>query len=173
MIKNAKKAFEHYCDVLDLDYKAKEQEIEDYEFKMKKCYQEAQAQYITDLEQTKADLKLMQATRAAAMQAKMKEKEIELIEYTKTQDFLNCITHAAGAAAGALVLIACTVKTTRIGSPRMIVSAVIYGQGHCHRGPSGQDQRPHCHPAGAERHPEAGRYPHRRHCRTVCARHTV
>ena len=75
--KNAKKAFEHYCDVLDLDYKAKEQEIEDYEFKMKKCYQEAQAQYITDLEQTKADLKLMQATRAAAMQAKMKEKEIK------------------------------------------------------------------------------------------------
>lgn len=75
--KNAKKAFEHYCDVLDLDYKTKEQEMDLYENKMKNCYQEVQAQCNINLEQTKEDLKLMQATRAAAMQAKIKEKEIK------------------------------------------------------------------------------------------------
>ena len=56
----------------------------------------------------------------------MKEK-IGLIEYTKTQDMLNCVTHAVGAVMGVIVLVASVVKTVRIGSPRMIASAIIFG----------------------------------------------
>ena len=40
-----------------------------------------------------------------------------------------------------------------------------------HRGPAGQGPRPRGHPAGAERHPEAGRHHHRRHRRGPCPRH--
>ncbi len=56
----------------------------------------------------------------------MKEK-IGLVEYTKKQDMLNCITHAVGAVAGVAVLVLCLIKTVKTGSARMVASAVIYG----------------------------------------------
>ncbi|MBQ2775312.1 MAG: hemolysin III family protein [Clostridia bacterium] len=56
----------------------------------------------------------------------MKEK-IGLVEYTKTQDMLNCITHAVGAVIGVVVLVASVIKTVEVGSPRKIASAVIFG----------------------------------------------
>ena len=51
----------------------------------------------------------------------MKNKDsVELIEYTKTQDALNCVTHALGAVLGAAVL---------VGAPSDIVSAAAVGAG--------------------------------------------
>ena len=43
--------------------------------------------------------------------------------------------------------------------------------GHRHRSPSGQGPRPRGHPAGAERHPEAGGHHHCRHLRGTCPHH--
>lgn len=45
----------------------------------------------------------------------MKNKDsVELIEYTKAQDALNCVTHALGAVLGAVECIILTVNNTFI-----------------------------------------------------------
>lgn len=50
----------------------------------------------------------------------------ELIEYTKIQDILNCLTHAVGAIFGAVMLVLLSVKAQAFDSARYTVSAVIY-----------------------------------------------
>lgn len=46
----------------------------------------------------------------------MKNKDsVELIEYTKTQDALNCVTHALGAIFGAAVLVLLIKKSPALG----------------------------------------------------------
>ena len=58
----------------------------------------------------------------------MKNKDsVELIEYTKAQDALNCVTHALGAVLGAAVLILLIKKALPLGSVRYTAAAVVYG----------------------------------------------
>lgn len=58
----------------------------------------------------------------------MKNKDsVELIEYTKTQDALNCVTHALGAVLGAAVLILLIKKAAPFSSARYMASAIVYG----------------------------------------------
>ena len=58
----------------------------------------------------------------------MKNKDsVELIEYTKTQDALNCVTHALGAIFGAAVLVLLIKKALPLGSVRYTAAAVVYG----------------------------------------------
>ena len=58
----------------------------------------------------------------------MKNKDsVELIEYTKTQDALNCVTHALGAIFGAAVLILLIKKAAPFSSARYTAAAVVYG----------------------------------------------
>ena len=58
----------------------------------------------------------------------MKNKDsVELIEYTKAQDALNCVTHALGAVLGAAVLILLIKKAAPFSSARYMVAAVVYG----------------------------------------------
>lgn len=59
---------------------------------------------------------------------KISEKNsVELIEYTKAQDALNCVTHALGALLGAVVLVLLTEKAAPFGMARYTASAIIYG----------------------------------------------
>lgn len=58
----------------------------------------------------------------------MKNKDsVELIEYTKAQDALNCVTHALGAIFGAAVLVLLIKKALPLGSARYTAAAVVYG----------------------------------------------
>lgn len=58
----------------------------------------------------------------------MKNKDsVELIEYTKAQDALNCVTHALGAIFGAVVLILLIKKAAPFSSARYMASAIVYG----------------------------------------------
>lgn len=58
----------------------------------------------------------------------MKNKDsVELIEYTKAQDALNCVTHALGAVLGAAVLILLIKKAAPFSSARYMAAAVVYG----------------------------------------------
>ena len=58
----------------------------------------------------------------------MKNKDsVELIEYTKAQDALNCVTHALGAVLGAAVLILLIKKAVPFNSARYMASAIVYG----------------------------------------------
>lgn len=58
----------------------------------------------------------------------MKNKDsVELIEYTKAQDALNCVTHALGAVLGAAVLILLIKKAAPFSSARYMASAIVYG----------------------------------------------
>lgn len=58
----------------------------------------------------------------------MKNKDsVELIEYTKAQDALNCVTHALGAIFGAAVLILLIKKAAPFNSARYMASAIVYG----------------------------------------------
>ena len=58
----------------------------------------------------------------------MKNKDsVELIEYTKAQDALNCATHALGAIFGAAVLILLIKKAAPFSSARYMTAAVVYG----------------------------------------------
>lgn len=58
----------------------------------------------------------------------MKNKDsVELIEYTKAQDALNCATHALGAIFGAAVLVLLIKKALPLGSVRYTAAAVVYG----------------------------------------------
>ena len=58
----------------------------------------------------------------------MKNKDsVELIEYTKAQDALNCVTHALGAVLGAAMLILLIKKAAPFSSARYMTAAVVYG----------------------------------------------
>jgi channel protein (hemolysin III family) len=58
----------------------------------------------------------------------MKNKDsVELIEYTKAQDALNCVTHALGAIFGAAVLVLLIKKALPLGNARYTAAAVVYG----------------------------------------------
>lgn len=61
------KAFEAYCDILDKDYFEKEKE-----------YDNDIAKWLLEIQECKADLNKIQNTRAAALEAQLREEEIAL-----------------------------------------------------------------------------------------------
>ena len=73
----SKKAFENYCQVLEKNYEEKEQEYDKYEESLNTAYSNLQLKLIKELDEAKAELASIEATRAAAIQAQIKEKEIE------------------------------------------------------------------------------------------------
>lgn len=73
----SQKAFENYCDILEKQYEEQETEYEQYKDALETSYSNRQIELMRELDQIKTDLDKIKATRAAAIQAQLKEKEIE------------------------------------------------------------------------------------------------
>lgn len=73
----AKQAFENYCEVLDRDYEEKEKEYDNSIEKIKESYENLQLSAIKELDKIKEDLDKIKATKAAVLQAQLKEQEIK------------------------------------------------------------------------------------------------
>lgn len=73
----SRKAFENYCEVLDNKYKEEEEEYEQYKDALQTAYSNLQLQLMREADEAREELAKIEATRAAAIQAQIKEKEIE------------------------------------------------------------------------------------------------
>ncbi len=73
----SQKAFENYCNILERQYKEAEEEQQQLIGSLQTAYSDLQLQLMQEADQAKADLDKIQATRAAALQAQLKEKEIK------------------------------------------------------------------------------------------------
>jgi len=73
----SQKAFENYCNILESQYKDAEDEYAQYKDAMETAYSNKQLELMRELDEAKKDLDKIQATRAAALQAQLKEKEIK------------------------------------------------------------------------------------------------
>ena len=73
----SQQAFENYCEVLDNNYKETEEEYNAYEQNMRNAYHNIQLQLIQEIDAEKAKLDKIKKTRAAALEAITREKEIE------------------------------------------------------------------------------------------------
>lgn len=74
---NSRDSFENYNDILDKEYLLKEQEYQKSLDLLDKSYNEIQNETLAEISQIRADLDKLSATRAAAIQAQLKEKEIQ------------------------------------------------------------------------------------------------
>lgn len=72
----SEEAFNNWWELLEKKYEEKEREYEILNSNLEKGYADAQQKAMYDLEQVKVELDKMEATRAAAIEAKRKEKEI-------------------------------------------------------------------------------------------------
>lgn len=68
---------ESYAETLDKSYTEKEKEIDNQIMMLEKYYNEKQDEYIAETASIKSDLDKIASTRAAAIQAQIKEKEIK------------------------------------------------------------------------------------------------
>ena len=73
----SQQAFEHYCDILEQNYKDKEEEYDTLDEQLFKAYSDYQLKLLNETNAVKADLDKIKETRAAAIQAITREKEIE------------------------------------------------------------------------------------------------
>jgi len=73
----SRKAFENYCEVLDNKYKEEEEEYEQHKDALQTAYSNLQLQLMREADEAREELAKIEATRAAAIQAQIKEKEIE------------------------------------------------------------------------------------------------
>ena len=73
----SQQAFKNYCEILDKQYEEAENEYDMYKDAMKTAYSNLQLELIKKTEAAKEELAQIEATRAAAIQAQIKEKEIE------------------------------------------------------------------------------------------------
>ena len=73
----SQKAFENYCEVLDNQYKEYEEEYKTYQENLETSYSNKQLELMRALDETRAELDKIKATRTAAIQAQTREKEIE------------------------------------------------------------------------------------------------
>ena len=74
---NLSLAYENYCDVLDNQYKDKEEEYNILIQKLENSYENIQVNYLNDINQIKNELIKIKNTRAATIEAQLKEKEIK------------------------------------------------------------------------------------------------
>lgn len=73
----SKKAFENYCDILEKQYEKEEKEFDNHKEDLRKSYNDLQTELKREIDLIKKDLDKISATRAAAIKAQLKEKEIE------------------------------------------------------------------------------------------------
>lgn len=73
----AQQAFESYCDELDHDYVKKEQEYNQYYLSLTEAYQSKQLELLSKIKDLENNLEDLSKTRAAALEAQLKEKEIK------------------------------------------------------------------------------------------------
>jgi len=73
----AHKAFENYCDVLDIDYEKTEEEYKEAKELLKQAYDNFHKEILTNIEIIKNELEKMRSTRAAAIEAQKKERQIQ------------------------------------------------------------------------------------------------
>lgn len=73
----SQKAFENYCAILEKQYEDAEQEQSEYMVGLQNAYADLQMKLMREADEAKKDLDKIQATRAAALQAQLKEKEIK------------------------------------------------------------------------------------------------
>ena len=73
----SQKAFESYCEVLDRQYQEEEEEYDIYKDTLETSYSNRQLELMRELDETQKELDKIQETRAAAIQAQLKEKEIK------------------------------------------------------------------------------------------------
>lgn len=75
--KLSNKAFENYCTLLDEQYKKAEDEYAKSQELLKDSYYKIQSDFIKRKEQAENELAQIEATRTAALEAQLKEKEIK------------------------------------------------------------------------------------------------
>lgn len=73
----SQKAFENYCAILEKQYDEYEEEYDMYKDALETSYSNRQLELMQELDETQKDLDQLKATRAAAIQAITREKEIE------------------------------------------------------------------------------------------------
>ena len=73
----AQQAFESYCDELDHDYVKKEQEYNQYYLSLTEAYQLKQLELLSKIKDLENNLEDLSKTRAAALEAQLKEQEIK------------------------------------------------------------------------------------------------
>ncbi len=73
----SRQAFVNYNDLLDKEYDAKEEDFNTSVQLLEESYAEIQGELLAKLDQIKEDLDKMESTRAAAIQAQLKEEEIQ------------------------------------------------------------------------------------------------
>ena len=73
----SQKAFENYCEILEKQYDEYEEEYSMYKDALETSYSNRQLELIREIEETQKELDSIKATRAAAIQAQTREKEIE------------------------------------------------------------------------------------------------
>lgn len=73
----SQQAFESYCDVLEKNYQEKEKEYDTYEQNLNTAYSNLQLKLMQESDAVKAELTKIKETRTAAIEALIREKEIE------------------------------------------------------------------------------------------------
>lgn len=73
----AKKAFSSYCEELDKEYQEKEADYDYLLERLQKSYEEEQSSLLKDLDILRKELQKIAETRAAAVEAQLKEQEIK------------------------------------------------------------------------------------------------
>ena len=72
----SEKAFSNYCEVLEKQYEEKEQEYDQYRDALETAYSNRQIELMQELAEVQQDLDKVKSTRAAAIKAQTREKEI-------------------------------------------------------------------------------------------------
>ena len=73
----SQQAFENYCDILEKQYKQQEEEYNEYIDTLVESYANLQLELMERADAARDELSQIEATRAAAIQAQLKEKEIK------------------------------------------------------------------------------------------------
>ena len=73
----SQKAFENYCEILSKQYDEKAAEYDDLTAKLDEAYSDIQNKIIADIDAQNSELEKIRATRAALIEAQIKEKEIQ------------------------------------------------------------------------------------------------
>lgn len=73
----SQRAFKNYCETLEKQYEEQEKEYDKYKESLETSYSNLQLKLLREADETRAELDKIKATRAAAIQAQTREKEIE------------------------------------------------------------------------------------------------
>ena len=71
------KAFENYCEILENQYNEKEEEYDMYTDALETAYSNLQLKLMRETDEVRSELDKLRASRASAIEAQLREKEIE------------------------------------------------------------------------------------------------